>query len=187
LSTDRVHPETLAGDPFAAELAEAIREDEDGLGRPHTPGEREAFSAGFRERREEHHAVPRCLLRLHDAANAGDLDGEGIQLWLEYEHECMRWGVGVEISRADLEALVEASTVLLDRDEHRRLHESDWQRWGRRGGLATLRRYGTSWYSALALKRWGCLDAEDLEHALMTAKPTGRGMIPPVHGAKLLM
>ena len=64
---------------------------------------------------------------------------------------------------------------------------SDWQRCGRRGGLATLRRYGTSWYSALALKRWGRLDAEDLEHALMTAKPTGRGVIPPVHGAKLLM
>ena len=44
-------------------------------------------------------------------------------------------------------------------------HGSDWQRWGRRGGLATLRRYGTSWYSALALKRWGRLDAEDLDRA----------------------
>src|SRR5215213_8314663 len=84
---------------------------------------------------EEHHAVPRCLLRLQERAMHGDLDGEGIQLWLEYEHECMRWGVPVEISRDDLAALVERSTVILDRDEHRLLHESDFQRWGRRGGL----------------------------------------------------
>ncbi len=161
-----VRPETLAGDPFAVDLAEAILEDEAELGRPHTPREREAFSAGFNERYEElHHAVPRCLLRLHDAANAGDLDGEGIQLWLEYEHECMRWGVDVEIDRADLERLVEASTVLLDRDEHRSLHESDFARWGRRGGLETVRRYGTEWMAALALVRWGRLDAEDLRHA----------------------
>jgi hypothetical protein len=60
---------------------------------------------------------------------------------------------------------VEASTVLLEREKHRLIHGSDWQRWGRRGGLATLRRYGTSWYSALALKRWGRLGAEDLERA----------------------
>ena len=166
MSTDRVHPETLVGDPFAAELAEAIREDEDGLGRPHTPGEREAFSAGFRERREEHHAVPRCLLRLHDEARSAGVEvAGGIEPWLEFEWECMRWGVDVEISRADLAALIEASAVLLDRDEHRRLHETDWQRWGRRGGLATLRLYGTSWYSALARKRWGKIGAEDLARA----------------------
>jgi hypothetical protein len=29
------------------------------------------------------------------------------------------------------------------RDEYRILHASDWQRWGRRGGMATLRRYGS--------------------------------------------
>jgi hypothetical protein len=51
------------------------------------------------------------------------------------------------------------------REKHRLIHGSDWQRWGRRGGLATLRRYGTSWYSALALKRWGRLEAEDLARA----------------------
>jgi hypothetical protein len=32
---------------------------------------------------EVHHAAPRCLLRLHEEANAGDLDGAGIQAWLE--------------------------------------------------------------------------------------------------------
>jgi hypothetical protein len=85
------------------------------------------------------------------------------QAWLEWE--ALRWGVPVEIERADLQRLVEASTVLLEREKHRLIHGSDWQRWGRRGGLATLRRYGTSWYSALALKRWGRLDAEDLERA----------------------
>jgi hypothetical protein len=112
---------------------------------------------------EVHHAVPRCLLRLHDEATSGDLNGAGIQAWLEWE--ALRWGVPVEIERADLQRLVEASTVLLEREKHRLIHSSDWQRWSRRGGLATLRRYGTSWYSALALKRWGRLDAEDLERA----------------------
>jgi hypothetical protein len=58
LSTDRVHPETLADDPFAAEhrqlrrerrteaeLIEAIREEK--LGRPMTHGERVGFARGF--------------------------------------------------------------------------------------------------------------------------------------------
>jgi hypothetical protein len=111
---------------------------------------------------EVHHAVPRCLLKLHDEATSGDLDGAGIQAWLEWEWEAMRWGVPVEIERADLERLVLASTVVLEREKHRLIHGSDWQRWGRRGGLATLRRYGTSWYSALARKRWGKIGAEDL-------------------------
>ena len=55
--------------------------------------------------------------------------------------------------------------VLLEREKHRLIHGSHWQQWGRRAGLVTLRRYGTSWYSALALKRWGRLDAEDLDRA----------------------
>ena len=96
---------------------------------------------------EVHHAAPRCLLRLHDEARdpSGDLDGARIQAWLEWEWEAMRWGVPVEIERADLERLIERSTVMLEREKHRLIHGSDWQRWGRRGGLATLRRYGTSW------------------------------------------
>jgi hypothetical protein len=77
----------------------------------------------------------------------------------------MWWSVDVEIDHADLEALAEGSTVLLDRDEHRCLHESDFARWGRGEGLATLRKYGTQWMSALALVRWGRLVPEDLNHA----------------------
>jgi hypothetical protein len=80
---------------------------------------------------EVHHAVPRCLLRLHAEATSGGLDGAGIQAWLEWEALC--WGVPVEIERADLERLVEDSAVLLEREKHRLIHGSDWQRWGRRG------------------------------------------------------
>ncbi len=119
------------------------------------------------EQRERHHAVPRCLLRLREAA-----DGElrfpreaGVGAWLEFTHEAERWGVPVEIPREDLQRLVEASTVLLDRERHRLLHGSDFARWGRRGGLATLRRYGSDWFSLLALRRWGRITVEDLEAA----------------------
>jgi hypothetical protein len=114
---------------------------------------------------EVHHAVPRCLLRLQDEATSGDLNGAGIQAWLEWEWEAMRWGVPAEIARGDLERLVEASAVLLEREKHRLIHGSDWQRWGRRGGLATLRRYGTSWFAVLALFRWGKASEADLEAA----------------------
>jgi hypothetical protein len=119
---------------------------------------------------EVHHAAPRCLLRLHDEAQ-GELRIAGVGAWLEFEHEAKRWGVPVEISREDLEALVENSSVVLEREKHRLLHANDWQRWGRRGGLATLRLYGTSWFSALALKRWGRISAEDLA----AARVVGRG------------
>ena len=51
---------------------------------------------------EVHHAAPRCLLTLHERANGSSLDGEGIQAWLEWEMEVMRWRVPVEISREDL-------------------------------------------------------------------------------------
>jgi hypothetical protein len=33
------------------------------------------------------------------------------------------------------------------------------------GGLATLRRYRTNWYSLLALRRWGRITDEDLAQA----------------------
>ena len=114
---------------------------------------------------ELHHAAPRCLLTLHEKANGTSLDGEGIQAWVEWEMEAMRWRVPVEISRADLERLVEASEVVLERETHRLLHENDWRRWGARGGRETLRRYGTDWFSLLALKRWGRITEADLEAA----------------------
>src|SRR5215210_7062525 len=90
---------------------------------------------------EVHHAAPRCLLTLHERANGAELDGEGIQAWVEWEIEAMRWRVPVEIDRTDLEALVEASEVMLERERHRLVHSPDWQRWGARGGRETLRRY----------------------------------------------
>ena len=110
---------------------------------------------------EIHHCVPRCLLRLHDAVH-GD-PGERVELWVEFEHEATRWGVPVTVARGDLEELVVRSAVVLEREAHRLIHETDWQRWGRRGGRAVLRRYGTDWFAALALKRWGRIDAEDLD------------------------
>ncbi len=114
---------------------------------------------------EVHHAAPRCLLRLHEHANVAALDGAGIEAWLSWEAEAVRWGVPLEISREDLAALVEAFTVALERCEHRRLHESDWQRWGRRGGLRTLALYGRGWFALLALRRWGRIEPADLDAA----------------------
>ncbi len=115
--------------------------------------------------REAHHAAPRCLLGLHEKANGAPLDGEGIQAWLEWEWEAMRWRVPVEISREDLEALVVSSEEILEKEKHRLLHLEDWRRWGARGGRETLRRYVADWFSLLALKRWGRITADDLEAA----------------------
>jgi hypothetical protein len=112
---------------------------------------------------EVHHAAPRCLLTLHERANGSPLDGEGIQAWVEWEIEAMRWRVPVEIARSDLEALVAASEMVLEQEKHRLLHEADWRRWGSRGGKETLRRYGTDWFALLALRRWGRITAADLE------------------------
>ena len=48
---------------------------------------------------EVHHVAPRCLLGLHERANGTTtIDGQGIQAWLEWEWEAMRWKVPVEIS-----------------------------------------------------------------------------------------
>ena len=112
---------------------------------------------------EVHHAVPRCLLRLYDQAEAGALDGEGIQAWVEWEMEAMRWRVPVEIARSELEALVASSEVVLEREKHRLLHQRDWRRWGSRGGRETLRRYGPKWFALLALRRWERITAAELK------------------------
>ncbi len=115
---------------------------------------------------EVHHAAPRCLLRLHERAKGkASLEGEAIQAWLEWEWEAMRWRVPVKISREELEELVERSGRLLERERHRLVHEGDWRRWGSRGGRETLRRYGSDWFSLLALKRWGRITASELEAA----------------------
>jgi hypothetical protein len=103
-----------------------------------------------RPEEELHHAAPRCLISLHEKANGNSsLDGEGIQAWLEWEMEAMHWRVPIEISRDNLEALVETSEVIIEKEKHRLLHSSDWQRWGSRGGRETLRQYGTDWLALL--------------------------------------
>jgi hypothetical protein len=107
------------------------------------------------ERVELHHRVPRCLLTLRDKSDAGALDGVGFQAWLDYEHEAIRWGVDPDVSRDELAALVEASTVAIPRDDHCGIHRADFARWGRRGGVATLERYGRAWFVALARRRHG--------------------------------
>jgi hypothetical protein len=104
---------------------------------------------------EVHHAVPRCLLTLWDEANGCIPDAEISEAWLEFTLEAERWRVPVEISRAELELLVERSTIVLEREKHRLIHRSDFVRWGRRGGLATLRKYGIEHYRRMALIRWG--------------------------------
>ena len=110
---------------------------------------------------EVHHAAPRCLLRLHGAANGSGPEDRHEEALLEFE----RWRIPVEISRADLEELVESSTVVMEREKHRLVHATDFARWGRRGGRETLRRYGNDWFSLLALRRWGRISPADLEAA----------------------
>jgi hypothetical protein len=115
------------------------------------------------ERVELHHRDPRCLLTLREKADAGALDGAGFQAWLDYEHEAIRWGVDPDVSRNELAALVEASTVAIGRDDHRGIHRADFARWGRRSGVATLERYGHAWFVALARHRHGRITRSQLE------------------------
>lgn len=111
---------------------------------------------------EIHHQLPRYVLRLRDRADAAPLDGAGIEAWLEYEHEAMGYRVDPDVTRDELAALVEASTVEMAREDHRAGHASDFVRWGRRGGRETLRRYGRPWFGLLARKRWGKVGADAL-------------------------
>ena len=122
---------------------------------------------------EVQHRIPRCLLRLRDAADAADLDGAGIQAWLDYEHEAMRYGIRPDVSREELVALIDDSTTPLERADHRALHSeaSDFVRWGQRGGFATLERYGRTWYSHLARRRHGRISVEELRAVLAELTP----------------
>jgi hypothetical protein len=67
---------------------------------------------------EAHRAVPSRLLELHERANGADLDGEGIQSWLEWEWEAARWRVPAEISGDDLRTLIERGTGRIERGGH---------------------------------------------------------------------
>lgn len=125
-------------------------------------------------RRQVHHRIPRCLLRLRDQADAHtDLDGAALQAWLDYEAEAQEHGVDPDISREALAELVETSTVEMDAGAHRAGHAEDFRRWGRRGGLTTLARYGTPWFALLALRRWGKIEAEALAEAFAALATIG--------------
>jgi hypothetical protein len=111
---------------------------------------------------EIHHNVPRSLLWLRDRADAAPLDGEGIELALEFECEAARYGVDPDMSRDEMAALIDASCVVMEHAEHRAAHETDFIRWGRRGGLETLRRYGRGWFVLLGRRRHGRITPEEL-------------------------
>ena len=116
---------------------------------------------------EIHHGVPRCLLRLRDRADtcADPLSAEALALWMDYECEALRFGVDPDTPREELAAMIEGSTVGISHEGHREVHAGDFARWGRRGGLATARRYGTAWMSLLARWRWRKIGAEALAEA----------------------
>ena len=113
---------------------------------------------------ELHHSVPRCLLGYFDRAKEGDLDPAGLQAWFEWEEEAFRYGVDPDISREELELLIEASASAVPDAAHRsgQSRGGDFARWGRRGGLRTLALYGRGWFVLLAGRRWEKITAEQL-------------------------
>ena len=115
-------------------------------------------------RTEVHHRVPRCLLGFFDRFVAGDLDGEGLQAWFDWEEEAFRYGVDPDVSREELKALIETSASPVPATEHRAGHSQagDFASWGRCGGLRTLTLYGSGWFALLARRQWEKITAEQL-------------------------
>jgi hypothetical protein len=101
---------------------------------------------------ELHHRVPRFLLRLRDRADscAEPLSAEALALWMDYECEALLFGVDPDTPREELAAMIDGSTSEISRQEHHVVHAGDFARWGRKGGLATARCYGTAWMTLLA-------------------------------------
>lgn len=124
------------------------------------------MAATFSAQREVHHRVPRCLLKVYDRGHGPGLEPEDLQAWFEWEEEAFRYQVDTDIYREQLAELIEGSTVELEGKEHRASHSvvGDFARWGRLGGLETLRRYGRPWFSLLGRRRWGRVSAEALDH-----------------------
>jgi len=115
-------------------------------------------------RSEVHHRVPRCLLGFFDRAASGDLDGPGLQTWFDWEEEAFRYGVDPDVSREELVGLIDSSAAPIPAADHRAGHSQsgDFARWGRLGGLQTLRRYGRPWFVLLGRRRWGRVGSEAL-------------------------
>ncbi len=124
------------------------------------------------ESTEVHHRVPRRLLAVYDRMVARErLDGEALQLWFECEGLLLEHGLDPDLSREELERAIEASAVEVTYEEHRsRIHAADWPRWGRKGGLATLERYGRAWFRHLALRRWRKMTVEELARVRETLR-----------------
>ena len=116
------------------------------------------------ESTEVHHRVPRHLLGAHDRMQShAALDGVALQLWFEYEGLLLEFGLDPDVSREELQEAIESSAVVVTYEEHRSyIHAPDWPRWGRKGGLATFKRYGRGWFACLARRRWGRITAGDL-------------------------
>lgn len=114
---------------------------------------------------EVHHRIPRCLLKVYDRGHGPVLEPEDLAAWFDWEEEAFRYGVNPDISREELIRLLESSTVKIADDEHRAVHSAagDFVRWGRLGGLETLRRYGRPWFVLLGRRRWGRIGAEALD------------------------
>lgn len=112
-----------------------------------------------------HHRIPRCLLKVYDLGHGPGLEPEDLQAWFDWEEEAFRYGLDPDVSREELAALIEDSTVEITGDEHRAGHSAagDFARWGRLGGLETLRRYGKPWFSLLGHRRWERVSAEVLD------------------------
>ena len=113
---------------------------------------------------EVHHSIPQCLFGFFDRFAMADLDSEGLQAWVVWEGEAFRYGVDPDVSREELELLIEASTSPVPYASHRAHHSrrGDFAHWGRRGGLRTLALYGRGWFVLLASRRWEKITAEQL-------------------------
>lgn len=113
---------------------------------------------------EVHHRIPRNLLSLHDRmTGCEELDGAALQAWFDYEEECYKRGVNPDLSRKELQSVIDNSTVEITRAEHRgEIHAADWSRWGRIGGLRVLELYGATYFKHLARLRWNRITAREL-------------------------
>jgi hypothetical protein len=116
------------------------------------------------ESTEIHHRVPRHLLDAHDRMQThAALDGVALQLWFEYEGLLLEFGLDPDVSREELQEAIESSAVVVTYEEHRlKIHAADWPCWGRKGGLATFKRYGREGFACLARRRWGRITAGEL-------------------------
>ena len=70
---------------------------------------------------------------------------------------------------------IEASAVEITYEEPRsRIHATNWACWGRKGGLATLERYGRTWFVHLARRRWRKVTAAELARVRESLRPAAR-------------